>query len=117
MTMLSLSQPPWTALCRIHSRQIRISVSQPDGTALLQARLPVPPVHPRALLELLEALARHSGSRLVAVISVDARSTNTFGDFHWEDDLLLGPSALVHVVVAAPRGRQLRLAPSAWRVR
>lgn len=117
MIALSRSQPLWTALCRIHRHQIRISVTQPDGTALLQARLPLPPVHPRALLELLEALAQHSGSQLVAVISVDAKSTNTFGDFHWEDDLLLGPSALVHVVVSAPRGRQLRLAPSVWRVR
>lgn len=109
--------PPWTALCRIHRRHVRIKVSQPDGLELLQARLPLPPLHPRALLELLEALARHCGHPVDAVISADARSVTFFDEILYGDALQLGPSALVHVALVQPctRNRQLRLAPDVWR--
>ncbi len=115
MSVPFMPLPPWTALCRFHARHLRISVSQPDGLELLQARLPLPPAHPRALLELLEALARHCGHPLDAVMSAAARSETCFDEILYGDGLQLGPSALVHVVFAGPRSRQLRLGPDIWR--
>lgn len=109
--------PPWTAQCRLHRHHLRITVSQPDGLELVRARLPLPPAHPRALLDLLEALARHSGHRMDAVISAAGRWETCCDDILCDGALLLGPSALVRVIHVAPRSRQLRLAPDpAWRL-
>lgn len=116
MSLPFIPLPPWTALCRIHRRHIRITVSQPDGLELLQARLPLPPAPPRALLELLEALARHCGHPVDAVISAAARSASGFEAILSGDALQLGPSALVHVVFATTSSRQLRLAADTWRL-
>jgi len=106
--------PPWTALCRIHRHRILVTVGPPGCPAVLRARLPLPSAHPRALLELLEALASHSGHRLDAVICVDARSGTSFDEGGPGDDLRLGPSALVHVVHVTTGSRQLRLLPDVW---
>lgn len=111
------SLPRWTALCRVHRYYVRVSVSQTDGLELMQARLPLPPAHPRALLQLLEALARHCGQRLDAVISVASQWEISFDEMLYDDGLQLASSALVHVVRAAPHGRQLRLAPEPRRSR
>jgi hypothetical protein len=113
----ALMLTPWTAFCRVHRQHIRISVSQPCGLEVLQARLPLPPAHPRAVLELLESLARHCGHSLDAVISAASRSETFFDERYAADALQLGPSALVRVIFASPNGRQLRLAPESRRVR
>lgn len=102
--------PPWTALCRFQRQQVLISVTEPDGLEVLKARLPVSSPHSRALLELLESLARYSGHRLDAVMSAAAGSQNCFEDNCYGDEVVLGPSAMVHVVMVAPRCQQLRLA-------
>lgn len=107
--------PPWTAMCRVRPQHIRISVTQPDGLDLLQARLPWPPWHPRALLDLLEALARHTGHPLDAVIAVDGALANTFDAILCDGALLLGPSTEVHVCLTSPGARTLRLGPDTWR--
>lgn len=104
--------PPWTALCRFQRRQVLISVTEPDGLEVLKARLPISSPHSRALLELLESLARYSGHRLDAVISAAAGSQNSFEDGCYSGEVVLGPSALVHLVNVAPRCQQLRLALS-----
>jgi hypothetical protein len=117
MSRIFFPLPPWTAQCRFHQCHVRITVSQPDGQQLLQARLPLPPAHPRALLELLESLARHCGHPVDAVMSAGAKSLIYFDEIIYGDGLQLGPSALVHVVFTAPPSRQLRLAPDAWRSR
>jgi len=107
--------PPWTARCRFYERHVRITVSQVDGLELLQARLPLASAHPRALLELLESLARHCGDPVDAVMSAAAPSATPFDESLYGDGLQLGPSALVRVVFEVRHSRQLRLAPDAWR--
>jgi hypothetical protein len=89
---------------------MRLTVQTVTGDLLLRARLPLWPAHPRAVLELLEALARYSGHPLDAVLSAAATSANSFETALWDDDIVWGPSPMVRVVAAGPAGRQLRLA-------
>lgn len=102
--------PPWTALCRFQREQVLISVAEPDGLEVLKARLPIASPHSRALLELLESLARYSGHRLDGVMFAAAGSQRCFEENCFGDEVVLGPSALVHVVILAPRCQQVRLA-------
>lgn len=104
--------PPWTALLKLEPHQILLTIQGLDGEVLLRARLPMPTPRSRWLLDLLEALAMSSGQPMTAVLSAAGPSAACFENAVWTDDLLLVPSALVHVVFAAPRGRQLRLAPA-----
>lgn len=106
-----MPMPPWTALLKFEPCQILMTIQSLDGEVMLRARLPMPPRHPRSLLDLLEALALFNGHPLDAVLSAAGQSVACFENAIWGEDLLLGPSALVHVVFSAPRGRQLRLAP------
>lgn len=106
-----MPMPPWTALLKFEPCQILMTIQSLDGEVVLRARLPMPPQHRRSLLDLLESLALWNGHPLDAVLSAADRSADCFENAVWAEDLLLGPSALVHVVFAAPRGRQLRLVP------
>lgn len=52
--------------------ETRLSLTVPRLGPTLRARLPTPPLHPRALVHLVEALASWYGQPLCAVIDADA---------------------------------------------
>lgn len=83
--------------------------------------LPLWPMHPRALLELLEAMARYSGHPLDAVLSATVNSAQLFDEVVWGEDIVWGPSPLVDVTFCRPAGKgRLRLhaiSLTNWRVR
>lgn len=108
-----MPMPPWTAILKVSPFQIRIMLQNLDGEVVLRACLPMPPEHPRALLDLLEAFSLWHGHPLDTVLSAAARSASSFDAALWGDDLLWGPSARVHITFLACTGRQLRLAPVA----
>lgn len=93
MSLPFVPLPPWTATCRVRPQHLRLSVTQAHG------------------LDLLEALARHTGHPLDAVIAVDAASASTFDATLCDGALLLGPSGDVRVCRTGPTARTLRLAP------
>ena len=109
--------PSWTALCRVHRHHVRLEVRLPNGQRLMQARLPVPPTHPRVVFELLEVLARLGRCGLTAAISADSRSQAYFDNVSWDQDHQWDPSALVHVIDAARSGPAPRLGADPRRTR
>ena len=78
----------WNTSLRLTPQGLSLLVSDPLGNDLLKARLPPSPLHPRAILTLLEGLALWSGQPIRAVISV-ARScprslvASCFGEDLW----------------------------------
>ncbi len=105
-----MALPPCTAHIKIQRQHVHLTVQMATGELILRAQLPLWPMHPRALLELLEAVARYSGHPLDAVLSATANSAQLFDEAVWHDDLVWGPSPLVNVTLCGPVGtRRLRL--------
>lgn len=104
-----MALPPCSAQLRIDRHLLHLTIQTVTGELLLRARLPLWPAHPRALLELLESIARYSGHPLDAVLSAAATSATSFDQALWADDIAWGPSPTVRVVFAGPASRQLRL--------
>ncbi len=67
------------------------------------------PLHPRALLQLLNPLPHDCRHQLDAVTTADARSRSSSDEIFCGDAPLLAPSAWVHVAFVAPRRRPQRL--------
>ena len=97
----------WTCVVRVCRGQCQVLATEPPGTDLLKARLPLPPPHPRALLTLLEGLALWSGYPLHAVVSAEDPS-DTLGSGIFGDEFFPGESQLVHWDLGAP-GRRVVL--------
>ena len=85
----------WTVTIAALPDALRIQVKDAMRDDLLQARLPYPLDHPRALLTLLEGLALWMGAPLCAAVSV----ADTADPSHAIADGWLGASALVRFEV------------------
>jgi len=81
---------------------VRVRVwTWPDQTDLLKARLSASPQHPRAVMELLEAIARWEGRTVHAALVADESACSYRGGiFH---DLLPEVSPLVQCDYVSPR--------------
>lgn len=67
-----MSLPLWMSIAPELS-ETRLQLSVPTARAVLRARLPVAPQHPRALITLLESLSLWYGTPLHAVVDADAQ--------------------------------------------
>jgi hypothetical protein len=105
-----MSMQPCTARLQIRSEDVHLTVQTVTGELVLRAQLPLWPAHPRAMLELLEAISRYCGHPLDAVLSAAASSAPSYERSLWSDDIAWGPSATVRVVFCGPSSRQLSLA-------
>lgn len=95
----------WRPVLSFGAREMRVLVTDCDGSDLLKASLPLPARHPRAMLTLIESLALWSGERIGAVISAADRSDPST---RWLDETWPDESALVRFEVVAPRDRRRR---------
>ena len=95
----------WRPVLSFGAREMRVLVTDSDGSDLLKASLPLPARHPRAMLTLIESLALWSGERIGAVISAADRSQPgaTWLDETWPDE-----SPLVRFDFVAPREKRRR---------
>jgi len=105
-----MALPPCTAHIKIQRQHLHLTVQMATGELILRAQLPLWPAHPRAMLELLEAISRYCGHPLDAVLSAAASSAPSYERSLWSDDIAWGPSATVRVVFCGPSSRQLSLA-------
>ena len=92
-----------------HSRAVALTVQTPSGQTMLRCDLPMPLMHPRGLLDLLEAVARFSGTTVNIVVFVPDLCRTMFDDGHWTDQFQWGPSASVHVIWVHASDRRLPL--------
>jgi hypothetical protein len=101
----------WPTTIRL-DQDLRLLVTDPQGTDQIKARLPLRPKHPRALLTLLEGVALYSGEPLYAVISAGNHPDDWLGCETWGEDLWPAESPLVQFDFVTPRasrpGRPLR---------
>ncbi len=102
-----MNMTPCIARLQIRSEDMHLTVQMVTGEQILRAQLPLWPAHPRAVLELLEAISRWSGHPLDAVVSAAERSAPSFERSLWSDELVWGPSAMVRVVFCGPSSRRL----------
>ena len=98
----------WPTTLRIGDNELKLLVTSPHGDDLLKARLPIRPLHPRALLSLLEGVALWSGEPVLAVISAGGRRNDGLGSDAWGDALWPPESPLVHFDFATPPSRARR---------
>lgn len=68
-------------------QHLHLMVHHLTGEPLLRARLPLWPVHPRALLDLLESIASFCGHPLTVVLSADANCADLFEQVAWSDKI------------------------------
>lgn len=97
---------PWRPVLAFGAREMRLLLTDHQGSDLLKASLPLPAHHPRAMLTLVEGLALWSGDRLGAVISAASPSTPSamWHDEAWPPE----ESALVRFELAPVRERRRR---------
>jgi hypothetical protein len=82
---------PWKGSVRATAHEVKVLVVDPERGDLLKARLPLPALHPRALLTLLEGVALWRGQPLRVVVGAasagDGRpcwsGSGLFGDELW----------------------------------
>ena len=110
------------AVMEVRKREVLIRAWEwPEPREVLRAYLETSPSHPRAPLELLEALARWQGRRVRAAVVVGRPDGSCLGRL-FPDLFEPEPTALVHVsfVEHRPCGAGVGCrppAPSAWSVR
>lgn len=95
----------WRPVLSFGAREMRVLVSDCEGSDLLKASLPLPARHPRAMLTLIESLALWSGERIAAVVSAADRSEPSA---RWLDETWPDESALVRFDFVATRERRRR---------
>ena len=100
---------PWRCALRVTASDARLRVSDPELGDVLQARLPMPPRHPRALLTLLEGIALFAGEPISVAVSAGSPSAPWLGSGLFGDELWPAASPLVTFVVEH-RGHPRRLA-------
>lgn len=98
----------WNTSLRLTPQGLSLLVSDPLGNDLLKARLPPSPLHPRAILTLLEGLALWSGQPIRAVISVAPSCPRSLVASCFGEDLWPAQSALVELDFALPTPRRPR---------
>ena len=91
----------WPTTIRL-DKELKLLATSPEGDALLKARLPLRPPHPRALLTLLEGVALWSGEPLYVVISAGEHRDDWLGCETWADELWPTESPLVRFDFAIP---------------
>jgi hypothetical protein len=106
--MRRIAMARWPTTLRIGDKELKLLVTSPHGDDLLKARLPIRPLHPRALLTLLEGVALWSGEPVLAVISAGVRRDDGLGSDAWGDALWPPESPLVHFDFATPPSRARR---------
>ena len=97
------------ALVRLNQGQIQFHVQTPLGDTLLRCKLTRLPQHPRALLDLFEAMARYQGLPIDVVISAIDSSQGSSDSATWTENLQWAPSASVRVTWVAANDRQVQL--------
>jgi hypothetical protein len=98
----------WSTTLRIVGNEMKLLVTSPLGDDLLKARLPIRPLHPRALLTLLEGVALWSGEPVRAVMTAGAHHDDRAGSDAWGDDLWPFESPLVRFDFARSPSRTRR---------
>lgn len=102
-----MSSPLWMSI-EPRGRETRLMLGVPGSSHVLRARLPSSPVHPRALITLLESLSLWYGARLHAVVDADAEDVRAQPE-KWAALLGDAPELAVHVEwVAVPPSRIAR---------
>lgn len=104
-----MNMSPCSAQMRLTRQYLHLTVQQLTGEPVLRARLPLQPMHPRAILELLESIASCTGHPLDAALSVAVNSLDSFDQAGWCSEICWGPSASVRVAFCSPASRKLRL--------
>lgn len=91
-------------------RTVRLLMTDPENNEILKAALPPVPLHPRALLTLLEALSLWVGQPLIVAISVGPSVDRRCGDTLFGGDLMPADSALVRFEFLGPPRRRRTIA-------
>lgn len=95
----------WKCALRASPEEVRLVVTERNGSDMLKARLTPRPCHPRALLTLLEGLSLWSGAILPTAVSAeDPYPSGLFGDDLWPAE-----SQLVRFNIVSPARRRARL--------
>lgn len=76
----------WRSYLQVRSGVLKLLVVNGQGEALLKARLPERPHHPRAVVTLLEGMALHSGAPLCAVIDATGYAGRALGSDEYFDE-------------------------------
>ena len=98
----------WSVTLRL-GKDLRLLVTSPEGDDLIKARLPLRPLHPRALLTMLEGIALFSGEPIDVATSAGSHHDDWLDSEQWCDDLWPAESPLVHFDFALPTPRARRL--------
>ena len=104
-----MNMQPCTARLQIRSEDVHLTVQTVTGELVLRAQLPLWPAHPRAMLELLEAISRYCGHPLDAVLSAAASSAPSYERSLWSDDIAWGPRDAIN----SPNQRDRQAIPTA----
>lgn len=100
----------WRAALEPSRYVIRLILIDPDKNEVLKALLPSRPLHPRALLTLLEGLSLWIGQPLTVAIAAAESGSRAFGAALFGDGLVPLDSALVHFDFLAPPRRRRTIA-------
>ena len=100
----------WTSALRLSGREVKLLITDWEGSDVLKARFSASPQHPRAMLTLLEGIALYSGHRLDVALGADETCPSSLGSRLLGDELWPAESQLVefHVVPRGPRRVRLR---------
>jgi hypothetical protein len=98
----------WPTTAVISGSELKLLVTSATGEDLIKARLPRRPLHPRALVTMLEGVALWSGEPLAVVISAADPRDDWFGSEAWHEAVWPTESPLVRVdfEIAQQRGRR-----------
>ena len=88
-----------TAQVQTTKTEVLVLIASPELGDVLKARLPLRPLHPRALLTLLEGVALWSGEALSVVIAAAPGSPSWLESGLFGDELWPGESQLVRFEV------------------
>ena len=97
----------WKCVVRPGPRDVQMLVTEPPKMDVLKARLSPNPLHPRALLTLLEGLALWNGRPLITVVSAASLLDGCLTGTPFGDELWPGESQLVRFESAARGCRQV----------
>lgn len=87
----------WPTTALITSSDLKLRVTNAMGEDLIKARLPRMPLHPRALVTMLEGVALWSGEPLGVVISATDPRDDWFGSEAWHEAVWPSESPLVQL--------------------